>query len=380
MRTAVIWLCVLVFAGTVSAQKGLTAKQAARIRNDLVEKHHDQILRDRDAEMERRSIELDKLTMPFWFKVFGEKPKTGRSLYISLHGGGGAPAAVNDQQWHNQQRLYEPAEGIYLVPRAPTNTWNLWHQHHIDSFFSRLIENLIVFEGVDPNRVYVLGYSAGGDGVYQIGPRMADRWAAASMMAGHPNDARPDSLRNTPFSIQVGALDSAYKRNLVAAEWGKTLDQLQKQDPQGYVHFTKIYAGKGHWMDREDRVAISWMAKHTRDPYPEKVVWLQDAETHKRFYWLAVRGDSVQGRSRIVAERKGQTITIQLASVPEVMVLLNDEMLDLDRKVTVMYQGDVVYSGRPPRSESVIRRTFSERGDPASVYSAEITIPIPQSR
>ena len=37
----------------------------------------------------------------------------------------------------------------------------------------RLIENLVVFEGVDPNRVYLLGYSAGGDGVYQLAPRMA---------------------------------------------------------------------------------------------------------------------------------------------------------------------------------------------------------------
>ena len=40
----------------------------------------------------------------------------------------------------------------------------------------------IVFEDVDPNRVYLLGYSAGGDGVYQLAPRMADRFAAASMM------------------------------------------------------------------------------------------------------------------------------------------------------------------------------------------------------
>ena len=72
---------------------------------------------------------------------------------------------------------------VYLAPRAPTDTWNLWHQAHIDRMFQRLIENLVVFENVDPNRVYLMGYSAGGDGVYQVAPRMADRFAAAAMMA-----------------------------------------------------------------------------------------------------------------------------------------------------------------------------------------------------
>ena len=44
-------------------------------------------------------------TMPIWWTVYGEQPADGRSLYISLHGGGGAPAELNDQQWDNQKRL-----------------------------------------------------------------------------------------------------------------------------------------------------------------------------------------------------------------------------------------------------------------------------------
>ena len=77
--------------------------------------------------------------MKFEYKIFGEKPKGGRSLYLSLHGGGGAPTRVNDRQWRNQIRLYQPKEGVYLAPRAPTDTWNLWHQAHIDPMLDRLI-------------------------------------------------------------------------------------------------------------------------------------------------------------------------------------------------------------------------------------------------
>ena len=42
--------------------------------------------------------------------------------------------------------------------------------------YDRLIENMILFENVDPNRVYFLGYSAGGDGVYQIAPRLVEKY------------------------------------------------------------------------------------------------------------------------------------------------------------------------------------------------------------
>jgi poly(3-hydroxybutyrate) depolymerase len=55
----------------------------------------------------------------------------------------------------------------------------MWFAPDIDPLFERLITNMIVFEGIDPNKVYINGYSAGGDGVYQLGPRMADHWASA---------------------------------------------------------------------------------------------------------------------------------------------------------------------------------------------------------
>lgn len=197
----------------------LTREDAQKAQELLWKDHVRRIKRTRAEEMEQRRLTVADLEMPFYYTVTGDKPKNGRSLYISLHGGGGAPTSVNDRQWENQKRLYQPAEGVYLAPRAPTDTWNLWHQGHIDRMFDRLIENMIVFEDVDPNRVYLLGYSAGGDGVYQLAPRMADRFAAAAMMAGHPNEASPLGLRNLPFTIHVGDEDSAYNRNKVARKW-----------------------------------------------------------------------------------------------------------------------------------------------------------------
>ncbi|MDE0895211.1 MAG: hypothetical protein OSB10_01355 [Planctomycetota bacterium] len=351
----------------------LDAQSARQLASELWDLHAADWRTKHAAEMEARVLKEGAASMPFWYSVHGEAPAGGRSLYISMHGGGGAPARVNDGQWENQKHLYSIDEGVYVAPRAPTNTWNLWHQAHIDSLFDRLIQNMIVFENVNPDRVYLLGYSAGGDGVYQLAPRMADRFGAAAMMAGHPNDALPDGLRNLPFTLHMGGDDGAYDRNKIAAEWKTKLADLRQSDKAGYDHWVQIYGGKGHWMDREDSAALPWMAERTRNLRPERVVWRQSTRTHKRFYWLAVEAP-VAG-SKVVVERKGQTITVLEASgLTDLSFRLDDTMLDLDLPVVVMQGQTVLFKGLLSRSKQVVKETLAERGDPAGIWSAEVTV------
>ena len=337
--------------------------------------HVDQIRKTRSAELEQRKLKEGDKEMPFFYKTFGDKPRKGRSLWISLHGGGGSPPAVNDQQWANQKRLYNLEEGIYLAPRAPTNTWNLWHEAHIDLLFQRLIEDLIVLEDVDPDRVYVLGYSAGGDGVYQLAPRMADFWAAAGMMAGHPNGVSLLSVRNVPFALQVGGNDSAYNRNKIGQEYGEQLAKLREEDSQGYNSFVKIYEGKGHWMDGEDKVALPWMASHTRNPVPARIVWKQTGTPHDRFYWLAVPRSEARGDSLVIASYTGQSIKIEsVEGVSHLSIRLDDRMVNLDLPVTVTYQGRTLFEGTVPRTVDSIIQSLGDRGDPGLVFDSTINL------
>ena len=327
------------------------------------------------SEDEANAFTLDGKSLRIKEKRFGDAPEGARSLWISMHGGGGAPAAVNDRQWNNQIGLYRPAEGFYVAPRAPTDTWNLWHEGHIDPLFQRMITSYVTRHGVDPNRVYLLGYSAGGDGVYQLAPRMADRFAAASMMAGHPNDARPDGLRNLPFMIFMGGKDSAYKRNEVAAEWGKKLDALREADPEGYEHEVTIYPDKGHWMDGEDKSALPWMAERRRAAWPSKVVWVQDDVTHRRFYWLGVPdGADAKPGARVEASVDGQSITVLSEGAPGVELWLRDALIDLDREVTVTLNGDVVFKGEVPRTRAAAEASIAQRPDPGMLATARLTL------
>jgi hypothetical protein len=233
---------------------------------------------------------------------------------------------------------------------------------------------MIIVEQVDPNRVYLMGYSAGGDGVYQLAPRMADQLAAAAMMAGHPNETSPLGLRNVPLAIHVGALDGGYDRNRVAAQWQVKLAELQQADPAGYRHHVELHPGKGHWMDRQDAAAVPWMAQFARDPFPKRVVWKQDDATHSRFYWLAVDEPDRKERAEIRAEIIGQDVGLASHDVGRVTVRLSDELVDLDRPVRIYANDSLAFEGKLTRSIGVMARSLAERGDPAMVFVAEKTV------
>ena len=360
---------------TVAAAGGLEKQEAAGLVAKLAAERLTALKAERAAEVEAKSITLGDKVMPWLVKDFGSAPEGKRSLWISMHGGGNAPASLNDQQWQNQIRLYQPPEGIYIAPRAPTNTWNLWQEGHIDPMFTRLIEDMVAVRGVDPEKVYLMGYSAGGDGAWQLGPRMADRFAAVSMMAGHPGDAALASLRNVPFAIFCGGADAAYDRNKLCRERGEQLDQLQKDDPGGYTHLVRIYEGLPHWMNQKDAESVPWMAKFTRQTWPKKIVWVQDDIPHDRFYWIEVPPGSVKTGTRLSATVTGQTVALEGEFPAKTTLWLSDALADLDQPLTVTLNGKTVSSGKVERSKEAIAAALAERADAAACGTARLVLP-----
>ena len=370
-------LCAVAALGLVlpvGAANGLSRKQAESTLQKLWLERAALLKQERTAELEAKSITLGEHTMPWLEKTFGDAPMSGRSLWISMHGGGGAPKAVNDQQWRNQIRLYQPEEGIVVAPRGPTDHWNLWHENHIDPLLQRLIDDFVTVRGVNPDRVYIMGYSAGGDGAWQLAPRMADRWAAAAMMAGHPGDASLLPLRNLPFAAFVGGEDAAYDRNKIVAERIKELDALQAADPKGYEHLGRVYPGLPHWMNLKDAEALPWMFARTRNPWPKKVVWVLDDVPHTRYYWLAIpETEAAKGR-KLVAEVAGQVVKLS-GDVPKGVTLrLSDALLNLDNKITVQLDSREIFKGRVPRTEAAIRESLQQRADPSSAATATLKL------
>lgn len=322
----------------------------------------------------QRTLTHNGVTMPLWWVTYGEKPADGYSLFISLHGGGGTTQETNNQQWENQKYLYRPQQAVYVAPRAPWNLWDMWCHEGIDPLYEQLIQMCVAFEGVNPDKVYLMGYSAGGDGVWRMAPRMADSWAAASMMAGHPGDVSLLNLRNTPFMIWCGEHDAAYNRNTLAAQRGLQMDSLQQHDPLGYVHQTHIIKGMGHWMNRVDSAAVPWMTKFRRNPYPKKIVWQQAEVVKPYFYWLGVPPAELAPGKMLRAYIQGNCVHITQCDYTTLTLYLNDELVDLDKFVTVKYGKRVLFKGRLKRKESTMRQTLFERNDWSYMFPTSVTV------
>lgn len=364
----------LLMSVTVSAQTNLSRKKADQLAATELKTQMEAQKVKSAADWAAKQIQHKEYTMKFTTQVFGEKPAGGRSLYISLHGGGGTTPKVNDQQWENQKKLYKLEEGVYFVPRSPKDAWNMWHDYPMDELLAQAIKGAMVMEDVNPDKVYVMGYSAGGDGVFQLGPRLADHWAAAAMMAGHPGDMQILDLKNVPFAIYMGGKDAAYKRNELAAIYGKKLDSLASEYKGSFVHDVHIYPDMPHWMGRKDTVAVPWMAKFTRNALPKDVIWVQDDILRNQFYWLGTDiATAKQGfKARVVVD--GNNINIIENNNETLYIYLNDNLVNLDKKVTVSINGVKVFDKKVPRNAIVIKESIAARLDRSLIFSGKLAI------
>jgi len=193
-----------------------------------------------------------ELKLRFLKEIIGEADENGQyPLYITLHGGGGATEEFNNDQWIDMFYYYKGSidSGIYLSVRGVSDTWDLHFQEETYPLLDALITNMTVTEHANPNRVYLLGFSAGGDGVYQLAPRLADRFAAVNMSSGHPNGVSLMNMANCPICLQTGIRDyysEDAKRSVRCAEFAKTLAVYREELGFGYEHQVWIHVPEGH--------------------------------------------------------------------------------------------------------------------------------------
>jgi hypothetical protein len=240
---------------------------------------------------------------------------------------------------------------------------------------------------------------------------MADRLAGAnSMAAGVGLGNPPANLRNLAFRTDVGENDTMFDRIGLATAFHGELDRLRglEDDDNAYQHHLGVQPGRGHGIDY--RPGVSWIAERKRDPWPHKVVWIDqslDGVWRDRFYWLARpnRPDAETSDARLAGWIDPDTRTIHLEAhrlsatntdgnrthgmdnvagserlpwVEEpIELLLRDELIDLDEPLRVVANGETVFEGRVSRSREVIEREFAKRPDPRQTPTASLTVTIP---
>jgi hypothetical protein len=262
---------------------------------------------------------LLKYTLEFW----GQQPVDGYPLYVGLHGGGSANVndfEVNDGAWADMAKFFYHEEvktlaesnhgtsGAAYVALRGISSWsdkdmkylkdeyNLHWRSEGFVLIQQLLWNLLAktplelskkYESqdgtLDPkaphfinsNKVHLMGFSAGGDGAFNIARCLPDLFATVVPAAGYATDAANapaffENYANLPCWLQVGEQDNnSYvkwkdldsqgrsERAKFYYHYDKALRDLRGKG-ENYLHKTEIVQGGHHaeWFDPQDLDAV----------------------------------------------------------------------------------------------------------------------------
>ncbi len=314
---------------------------------------------------------------PFTIRTVGEKPKNGWGLVIAMHGGGNAGKEVNDSQWKEMQTHYHDHPELggykYLALRAPNDTWNGFYDDYVYPLVGNLIRAQLLFGDVDPNRVYIMGYSHGGYGAYAIGPKTPDRFAFIHASAGAVTDGESSSktLRNTPFTAMVGEFDTAYDRLLRNQKFDAGIKTLRGDRTDIFPVRVDVMMGFQHG-NLPDRDELTEMLPVSRNPVPHELTWEQTDGVVRDFFWLQ---SETPGKNReIDASVKDNAVTVTTTGeVKDAALLLDSRLVDFSKPVTLSVNGKASVLKLKP-SFATLCDTMARRGDNELAFSVRVPL------
>ncbi len=337
-----------------------------------------------------------------WLETGRGGPRSG--LLIGLHGGGAGAGDAHEAQgnWSMPGVLAIYPQGIRLVD----DTWNTVHG---EAFVVSLIEYAKARHEIDPDRVYVAGFSMGGSGSWHMAGRQPDLFAAAIPAHGVLM-AAPKSQVQTPQEVQslqygllpnvrnlalwfyTGSADDHCMPGTFLYAWDR-IQEMRKADPGGYadIHFEEYEGLKHAFPPGEPHDGLAWAREKRRNAFPEKLVWeyaanpwpLPDeqdkvARIPKRwFYWLEC--DRPADTMQVTATRHGNTFDLDASiALPEdFTIYLNPAMIDVEKEVVVNVGGKEVYRGRPEPTVACVLESLDAKLDRTLVFDRKVKIPAP---
>lgn len=154
-------------------------------------------------------LELDRDKFPgeYTYAVPGDYvPWRKTPMIVFLHGGGQG-AGDGDDYFPTAWRCAQPRGCILVCPTVLKKVAVAWSNEQHVGYIRSIVQEMQKKYNVDPDRVYLWGHSMGGFGVFYIGTRTADVFAAISPMSGGPMGWIPDNLKKTPVRIVHGDAD-----------------------------------------------------------------------------------------------------------------------------------------------------------------------------
>ena len=225
---------------------------------------------------------IDDALQPFTLYVPADYDATKQyGLIVALHGYTGndydAAATIIKPQ-------LQPNDFLVVAPfgRGDVGYLSIGEQDVLD-----VIDRLQASFRVDPDRIYLMGWSMGGLGTWRIGQFFADRFAAMAPFCGWTGTEYLANLRNLPTLIVHGDADNS----VPAAMDRAAAEQLKQWNyPVQYDELPGVgHDAWGAWVKETGGVRIlDYFRQYRRNPWPAEVIVKTNYLRYGKSFWVRI--------------------------------------------------------------------------------------------
>jgi len=313
---------------------------------------------------------IDDQPQPYY--IYVPRQHTGRTALpclVYLHG---YSPDLNKLNWELIPRElldYCDRFGYYLVaPFARSNT-DFQGVGELDVI--HVFELLATRYPIDPDRVFLFGYSMGAMGAFTIGAHFPDVWAGIISISGRADyylwkDLDRDKVepyKRHLIDMEFGASMLGNYRNLPVLMYHGGADTLVKLEQSRQLHkkleklgadcTLHVLPGEDHWiMNRVllDDAVFKWMAKKRRNAWPAEVDFTTYTIRYRRCYWVTVLdmarwGEPIKVHAKF--NRDKTVLEVKTQNVASLRLNLAGELVGAAPRLTVRINGKTYKVTRP---------------------------------
>jgi dienelactone hydrolase len=288
-------------------------------------------------------------------------------LIIVLGGGPGRAFATAQGAF----RVLNPLGYLAVYPQAN----GMWWDEKPIAAVSALVPEVLAEYNVDPNRVYLTGFSNGGTGALLFAALWGDRLAAAAPAMGAglallgPLVPSVAGLTRLPLLFVHGDRDEVIPLSATR----DTVKAIRREDPEAPVE-EHVLKGRGHdvRLGSDDGLMLPFFENHVRDPFPKRIRLRARDLSFARSYWVEVLEKS-GGTAEVDAEIDGATVVLRTRHVKRLRLRLRRELLSGAPALRVRLDGREVFAGPLEEDCGLLLRSWRETGDPFLAHAWERT-------
>lgn len=259
---------------------------------------------------------------------------------------------------------------IAVFPQAP----RFWWEDAAVRLVHEVLRAVRATCNVDPDRVYLAGFSNGGTGVISCARAWPDQLAAAVSVCGAGIDGPPGAS----FLSNLGPLPLLFvhgeKDSVIPARASRDTVEALRKTPREAALELKLIPGRGHDLGLGEigEPILDFLLKHSRDPGPPRLDFHLRDLAFPRHYWVEVL-EKEGGDARVQAEADGgRTVRLRTRGVRRLKLHLASLWAPGSGPVTVLLNDRRVFSGEIDPSGSVSGAGGRDR---AGVDGLELEVP-----